>query len=56
MNDKENSMIYLNMKEELNNWAFLKLTQAGYNNVRVSEAMVQYYNAALRFIMPSMHV
>lgn len=45
-------MIYLNMKEELNNWAFLKLTQAGYNNVRVSEAMVQYYNAALRFIMP----
>lgn len=45
-------MIYRNMKEELNNWAFLKLTQAGYNNVRVSEAMVQYYNAALRFIMP----
>ncbi len=45
-------MLHLNMKEELNNLAALKLTQAGYNNIRVSEALEQYYNAALRSIIP----
>lgn len=45
-------MIYLNLKDELNNWAVLQLKQAGYNNVRVSEALEQYYNVALRCIMP----
>lgn len=45
-------MIYLNLKQELNNWAYMQLTNAGFNNVKPAEAMSQYYDVELRFINP----
>lgn len=45
-------MIYLNLKQELNNWAYMQLTNAGFNNVKPAEAMSQFYDVELRFINP----
>lgn len=45
-------MISLNIKQELNSWAYTQLTNAGFNNVNLSEAMAQYYDVSLRLIAP----
>ena len=41
-------MISLNLKQELNSWAYSQLTNAGFNNVNRSEVMAQYYDVSLR--------
>ena len=41
-------MISLNLKQELNSWAYTQLTNDGFNNINHSEAMAQYYDVSLR--------
>lgn len=45
-------MISLNLKQELNSWAYTQLTNDGFNNINHSEAMAQYYDVSLRIIAP----
>ena len=43
-------MIHLNIKQELNNWAYMQLLNAGFNNIVPDKALEQYYDVALRII------